>query len=307
LDVRIPAMPYFDFVLARLAQDAAGGGDDPDPIGRGRADAGADAVARAWSRHMHLGYWDPAVAPDLSAAGHQRAMDDLTRTHFDHAGIAPGQTVVDVGCGLGGTIAILNDSFDGLRLAGVNVDPRQLAHARARVLPRPRSGNAIDFIEADACALPFADGSVDVVLSVECIFHFSSKRRYFREVRRVLKDGGRLVFSDLVARPATAPLLLVLYLALRAGVRGTYGDCAPPVSRGVYRRLAARTGFEVLGVRDVTRGTLPNYPLFRQLMTDFAEAETFRRGVRFLEYASRSGLYTYDVFSLRASRARSRA
>jgi SAM-dependent methyltransferase len=139
---------------------------------------------------------------------------------------------------------------------------------------------------------------VDVVLSVECIFHFASKLRYFREVRRVLRPGGRFVFSDLVVRPAAVPLLILLYLPLRAGVRGTYGDCRPPVTRGSYRRLAARTGFEPRVLKDVTRGTLPNYELLPRLMTQFDEAETFRRGVRFLEYASRLGFYTYDVVTL---------
>ena len=59
-----------------------------------------------------------------------------------------------------------------LEMTGLNIDPRQLEVARKEVLPE--NGNTIDFIEADAVSLPFPDDTFDVVLAVECIFHFFS-------------------------------------------------------------------------------------------------------------------------------------
>jgi SAM-dependent methyltransferase len=274
-------MPYVDFVLAETR-------------------AGNERVAEAWERHMHWGYWPDPDAPDRSPAGYARAQDELVRQHFRDAGLASGQRIADVGCGLGGTLALLNHAYDAVELVGVNIDERQLERARANVTPREGSGNRVELLLGDACELPLATGSVDVVLSVECIFHFGSKERYFREVKRVLKPGGRLVVSDFVARPWALLPVVGLFLPFRSAVLGTYGDAGLPPTRNLYRRLASKCGFEVVSVNDVTRHTLPNYEVLPLMVAGTGESETFRRAVRFLEHATKLGFYRYDLITFRA-------
>ncbi|HLV65181.1 MAG TPA: class I SAM-dependent methyltransferase [Polyangiaceae bacterium] len=280
MTTRIPAMPYIEFVLDALRADN-------------------ELVAHAWSKNLHWGYWASPESADVSVEGYCRAMDDLTRRHFLHLDLGPGKRIADVGCGLGGAVSLLNETFEGLDLVGVNIDARQLEHARANVKPRPGSNNRIDFVVADACELPFDDASLDAVLSVECIFHFSSRDRYLAEIRRVLKPGGRLVVSDFVARPLRLPLLALLYLPFHSAVRGTYGDAAPPPTRGLYRRLATRNGLELMHVDDVTPNTLPNYQVLPTIVSQLGEQGAARRAVRFLEYATRLGVYTYDILTFR--------
>jgi SAM-dependent methyltransferase len=113
---------------------------------------------------------------------------------MEMADLRPGQGILDVGCGFGGTLAGLNARLSNCWLAGVNVDPRQLAICRKI---GAANKNTLEWQEADACTLPFPSGSFDRVLCIEAMFHFSSRRAFFSEAARVLKPGGVLVGSDI--------------------------------------------------------------------------------------------------------------
>src|SRR5277367_1647514 len=106
----------------------------------------------------------------------QRALDDRM---VGLARITDEMRVADVGCGVGGTLASLDAGFAGMDLHGINVDPRQIEAARARVEPRP--GNHLAWHVADALALPLADASVERVLAIEAIPHFGSRARFLLE------------------------------------------------------------------------------------------------------------------------------
>ncbi len=93
-----------------------------------------------------------------------------------------GARILDVGCGLGLYVRQFRAFSDDVW--GVDVDAEKLAEA-AHTLP--------NILLAPAEALPFADGSFDVVLSHEVLEHVDDDRRAVAEACRVLKPGGRLV------------------------------------------------------------------------------------------------------------------
>jgi ubiquinone/menaquinone biosynthesis C-methylase UbiE len=279
--LNVPNMPYVDFVLQELRAEN-------------------QVVMDAWSRDLHWGYWETPNSPDVTVSGYAHAMQGLTRQHLLQVEIRSGQRIVDVGCGLGGTISLLNDEHQGLQLIGLNIDERQLAVAREKVRVREGSENTIEFIHGDACCLPFEDHSVDIILSIECIFHFSSRESYLAEVKRVLRPGGRLVVSDFVAKAWSIPFVIGLYLPHQQGVKRSYGDSGLPATPGVYRRLARRSGLTLRDVNDVTAHTMPNYQVLPRLVEGSPVEQDFRIGVRFLKLVTELGFYRYQILTFEA-------
>src|SRR5690242_12967202 len=129
---------------------------------------------------------------------HVRVLRDRV---LDLAGIAAGDTVLDVGCGDGlvgfGALPCVGDAGT---VIFSDVSPELLDHCRARasemgVLRRCR------FIQAsadDLAAIP--DASVDVVTTRSVLIYVTEKQRAFRAFWRVLNDGGRLALAEPVAR-----------------------------------------------------------------------------------------------------------
>ncbi len=157
-------------------------------------------------RTAHLGFWDPPPPPgETSAPGeHSAQRFALAQHRLDErllalADLRPDNVVLDVGCGLGGTLDTINEREVRVVLCGLNSDPRQLALCRQLVA---RSGNRFVWVAADACALPFAAHRFDRLLCVEAMFHFSSRRRFMTEAARVLRASGVLVASDLIVSAA---------------------------------------------------------------------------------------------------------
>lgn len=101
---------------------------------------------------------------------------------------------LDVGCGTGRLLAAMHATWPGLRLAGTDLSPPYLAHARRQLGPSAR----IRLAEGAAEALPFPDGAFDAVTAVFLLHELPKKIRaaFAAEAARVLAPGGRLVVVD---------------------------------------------------------------------------------------------------------------
>jgi ubiquinone/menaquinone biosynthesis C-methylase UbiE len=111
------------------------------------------------------------------------------------AALPPGGTVLEIGCGTGNVLMSAKRAAPGATLIGLDPDPEALAVARRKAA---RAGVEIQLDRGFADQLPYADGSVDRVLSSFMFHHLPGDQKLdaLREVRRVLAPGGSLHLLD---------------------------------------------------------------------------------------------------------------
>jgi ubiquinone/menaquinone biosynthesis C-methylase UbiE len=137
----------------------------------------------------------------------------------DGTRLEPGTRLLEVGTGAGAVLAVLGQEFPGVRLTGVDIEPKQLEFARDHL---ERSGVDATLLEADAHALPFADESFDHVWMMWLLEHIADPPAVLREARRVLVPEGRITaievdYSTCHAEPAT-PAIESLFGAMVRGM-----------------------------------------------------------------------------------------
>jgi SAM-dependent methyltransferase/uncharacterized protein YbaR (Trm112 family) len=140
------------------------------------------------------------VSDDYAGVRYQRPAS--VRYHEDTmaqlAELAPPRgTVLDAGCGIGSFLGFLRQRAPGVRYVGIDVSRGMLDHA-ARQLEGSATPGAADvpLAQADACRLPFADATFDVVYARGLLHHLPEPSAGIREIGRVLRPGGTALFLD---------------------------------------------------------------------------------------------------------------
>lgn len=166
------------------------------------------------------------------------AVDALAR----RAGVTARSRVLDLCAGLGGPARFLA-SRRGCRVVAVELNAGRAAGA-ARLSRRVGLDRLVLVVRADATALPLATGCVDACLSQEAFLHIEDKLAVLAACYRVLRPGGRLAFTDWVARPRLADAeRRHLREWMAATTLQTLDD---------YRALLGRAGFGAVEAEDLS-------------------------------------------------------
>jgi SAM-dependent methyltransferase len=117
------------------------------------------------------------------------------RQWFDRLGLRRGEVALEIACGSGGLTCALAQAT-GAACVGVDINPHGIDAAKQRA---ERSGLSalVSFHAGDASApLPFADASFDAVFCNDSINHLPDRTAVFRDWHRLLRPGGRVLFTD---------------------------------------------------------------------------------------------------------------
>lgn len=219
----------------------AGGGDTIEAHYSHRtASQLAGAILARFDGGRPVGVTELSTVDQLHSRG-AGATRDLARL----AGIDPGETLLDVGSGIGGPARLLAAEF-GVRVIGV--DLTQSFCDVARILSdRAGLGDRVEFLRASALAVPLADGSVDVAWTQHVAMNIADKAALYGELHRVLRHGGRLALHEIFIGEVSPPYYPVPWARIPGG------SFLEPAA-ALRERL--NKGFDLLAWQNATAATI---------------------------------------------------
>ena len=187
------------------------------------------------------------TADDLAPYTHLTSRPKVATLELGRlAGLQAGMQVLDLGSGLGGSARTLATDF-GCRVTGLELTERFVRTA-TMLTERVGLGDRVSFQHGNALEMPFSDASFDVVWHEQFAMHVEDKERLYREVRRVLRPGGRLAMREFLAGPVQP-----LHFPVPWTTDGAISFLWPEAD---LRGLLGRLGFTEQAWEDLTAGDL---------------------------------------------------
>jgi SAM-dependent methyltransferase len=230
--------------------DAVRERDGEETVTSSGSDSGVDlygATYRGFASTLYADIRREAFGSDLGQTGWLTAEEqDLFITWLE---LSPSSRLLDLACGSGGPTLLIAQKT-GCTVCGLDLHAEGIASARARAKALEYEGRA-DFRQGDAAGrLPFEESGFDAITCIDAINHLPDRPRVLEEWRRVLKPGGRLLFTDPIV--LTGPMTNE-EIAIRASI-GLFIF----VPAGLDEVLLDQAGFTVERVEDRTRNMAEN-------------------------------------------------
>ena len=172
---------------------------------------------------------------------------DEYRNFFSLLKLTPDQNVLEVASGSGGP-AVFMVKETGCIFTGIDINENGVANSQ-KLAEENGQSDKMKFAVADASALlPFAKEEFDAIVCIDSINHFKARENVFKEFNRVLKKGGRLLFTDAV-------VITGILTNEEIAVRSSLGFFLF-VPKGENERLLKVAGFREIAAKDVTENII---------------------------------------------------
>lgn len=189
-------------------------------------------------------------AMKLAVGGEFGALGLLEVATLKHFGLKDDAYLIDVGCGSGRLAQPLSSCFQG-RYLGIDIDPNLVNFARQNVRRKDWR-----FEVTDGFDIPEQDGKADMVCFFSIFTHLLHERSYvyLSEAKRVLKPGGKIIFSFL---DFTVPLHWDLFESAKLDVRAERQPLTVFISKDAIGVWADHLGLKVELIHDGDQGNIP--------------------------------------------------
>lgn len=141
-----------------------------------------------WGPHIHHGFYedDKNISPQLA----QEILIEKLSTHLE---INANDTILDVGCGMGGSSIYLANKFH-VNMTGITLSEKQM-HMATEIVHTCKIPHVTFQIEDALTLASFHDQTFDIVWSLESCEQFFDKNLFLQQAYRVLKPGGKLMLA----------------------------------------------------------------------------------------------------------------
>ncbi len=242
---------------------------------------------------IHIGLYQDADE-DIGTAS-RRTVAQMA----EYTEVGPDSVVLDIGSGYGGAARYLADRF-GCKVVALNLS--EVENERAREQNR-KAGleDKIEVVDGSFEDIPFEDNSFDLIWSQDAMLHSGRREQVLKEAARVLKPGGRMVFTDPMRSDDCETEELGPILA-----RLDLEDLACP---SFYRETLGRLGFEEIGFDENTPQLAAHYQrvhdetvvrdaeLSKVVSRDYIER--MKTGLRHWVEGGQKGRLSWGIFQFR--------
>lgn len=246
---------------------------------------------------IHYGYHDK------DHKGHDKALKNMNRTLAGIANITPDDTILDAGCGIGGSAIYIAKNI-GSKVTGININKNQIE--KAKILAKKNNvQDRTEFYVKDFTDTRLPNNSFDVIWAIESAIFAENKTDFLKESKRILKPDGRMIIADIYEKEnITSEQKKVLDKWLN-------GWTSPPITTlPKFKKDLEKEGFKNIEIKDITKNITPSsrrmylgsiltYPIYKllELVNLKTSAQVKNIASAYHQYkALKKGLWKYIIF-----------